>query len=451
MKKLKLFGIVVILLFLLSCGAGGGGDDTVTDTTPPTETTLQDITRVSVASDGTEADSSSYNPSISSDGRYVAFHSSATNLVAGDTNGYEDIFVHDTQTGTTTRVSVASNGTEGDSPSYNPSISSDGRYVAFESWARNLVAGDTSWEDDIFIHDTQTGTTTRVSVASNGTEADSSSYNPSISSDGRYVAFESDATNLVAGDTNGYDDIFVHDTQTGTTTRVSVASDGTEANDYSSEPSISSDGRYVAFSSDATNLVAGDTNQRDDIFIHDTQTGTTTRVSVASDGTEGDGVSWTSSISSDGRYVAFDSRAKNLVAGDTNWKDDIFVHDTQTGTTTRVSVASDGTEADGNSYNPSISSDGRYVAFISYATNLVAGDTNGDWDVFVHDTQTGTTTRVSVASDGTEGNGTSYALSISSDGRYVAFSSDATNLVAGDTNVMDDVFRTPNRVGTGTD
>jgi Tol biopolymer transport system component len=339
---------------------------------------------VSVASDGTQGNSHSGSPSISADGRYVAFASYASNLVPGDTNGVMDVFVHDRLTGQTTRVSVASDGTQGNGESRYPSISADGRYVAFMSYASNLVPGDTNGKADVFVHDRLTGQTTRVSVASDGTQGNGDSWGwPSISADGRYVAFESSASNLVPGDTNGRADIFVHDRLTGQTTRVSVASDGTQGNNSSVWPSISADGRYVAFMSYASNLVPGDTNGALDIFVHDRLTGQTTRVSVASDGTQGNGYSWDSSISADGRYVAFESWASNLVPGDTNGKQDIFVHDRLTGQTTRVSVASDGTEGNNNSGWPSISADGRYVAFHSDASNLVPGDTNGRADVFV--------------------------------------------------------------------
>jgi Tol biopolymer transport system component len=403
-------------------------------------------TRVSVATGGGQANSGSFDPSISADGRYVAFVSAATNLVSGDTNGAWDIFVHDRQTGQTTRVSVATGGGQANLDSLDPSISADGRYVAFVSAATNLVSGDTNNFQDIFVHDRQTGQTTRVSVASDGTQANGHSYAPSISADGRYVAFASLASNLVSGDTNGAWDVFVHDRQTGETTRVSVASDGTQAIGFffGSSPSISADGRYVAFDSWATNLVSGDTNDKPDVFVHDRQTGQTTRVSVSSDGTQANNGAIYPSISADGRYVAFESNSTNLVSGDTNSVTDIFVHDRQTGQTTRVSVSSDGTQANGGpgwSGNPSsISADGRYVAFHSYADNLVSGDTNSATDIFVHDRQTGVTTRVSIASDGTQANGFSASPSISADGRYVAFMSGATNLVSGDTNNDWDVF-----------
>ncbi|MCI0730039.1 MAG: hypothetical protein L0332_25425, partial [Chloroflexi bacterium] len=396
--------------------------------------------RVSVASDGTQGNEDSYSPSISADGRYVAFSSTATNLVSGDTNGMWDVFVHDRQTGQTTRVSVASDGTQGNDESTGRSISADGRYVAFESHANNLVSGDTNGSGDVFVHDRETGQTTRVSVASDGTQGNDHSDWPSISANGRFVAFHSIANNLVSGDTNDFADVFVHDRETGQTTRVSVASGGTQGDGHSSWPSISADGRYVTFESFANNLVSGDNNGNWDVFVHDRQTGQTTCVSIASDGTQGNNGSYFSSISADGRYVAFDSDANNLVSGDTNGTLDAFVHDRQTGQTTRVSIASDGTQGNDNSSLSSISADGRYVTFSSGADNLVIGDTNGVWDAFVHDRQTGQTTRVSIASDGTQGNADSFWSFISADGRYVAFESFANNLVGGDTNDVFDVF-----------
>jgi Tol biopolymer transport system component len=402
-----------------------------------------DTTRVSVVSGGTQADGQSEFPSISANGRYVAFTSSASDLVSGDTNGSRDVFVHNRLNGQTTRSSVASNGKEGNDRSEFPSISADGRYVAFQSYASNLVSDDTNDWPDIFVHDLQEGGTTRVSVASDSTQANGRSDYPSISADGRYVAFQSYASNLVSGDTNNRDDeIYVHDRQTGITTRVSVASDGTETNGGVSEvPSISANGRYVAFQSDASNLVSDDTNGKMDIFVHDLQTGTTTRVSVASNGTQGNSESNEPSISADGRYVAFQSFASNLVSDDINGQMDIFVHDRQVGTTTRVSVASNGTQGNYSSHYPSISADGRFVAFQSDSYNLVSGDTNGTWDVFTHDLRSGQTVRVSVASNGAQAiGGVSEVPSISADGRYVAFESYASNLVSGDTNGYPDIF-----------
>ena len=398
-------------------------------------------TRVSVASDGTQGNDFSVEPSISASGRYVAFNSLASNLVSGDTNGVVDVFVHDRKTGQTTRVSVASDGTQGNELSDAPSISDDGRYVAFFSNASNLVSGDTNETGDVFVHDRKTGQTTLVSVASDGTQGNGGSGHAAISPNGRYVAFQSEASNLVSGDTNNTIDVFVHDRKTGQTTLVSVGSNGTQGNDLSLHPSISADGRYVAFDSLATNLAeGGDTNSTSDVFVHDLKTGQTTLVSVASDGTQGSGYSFVPSISASGRYVAFDSFATNLVSGDTNFAPDIFVHDLKTGQTTRVSVASDGTQGNSDSGGRSISATGRYVAFHSFATNLVSDDTNFTGDTFVHDRKTGQTTRVSVASDGTQGNDFSGDPSISATGHFVAFTSFATNLVSGDTNGTGDIF-----------
>ncbi len=442
----------------------------------------QTTTRVSVATGGGQGNDESRYPSIAADGRLVAFQSSAANLVAGDTNASSDIFIHDRQTGQTTRVSVATGGAQGNNSSERPSISPDGRFVAFHSYASNLVAGDINGACDVFVHDRQTGETTRVSVATGGEEGNSWSYSPSISSEGRFVAFQSSAGNLVVGDTNGTYDVFVHDRQTGQTTRVSVAPGGAQGNSSSYDPSISADGRFVAFYSSATNLVAGDTNGFRDIFVHDRQTGQTTRMSVATGGAQANDSSYYEpSISADGRFVAFYSLASNLVAGDTNATYDVFVHDRQTGHTTRVSVATGGAQGDDGSGFPSISANGRFVAFHSWASNLVAAETIvsgrshdpflapvllssahpparqegsgggreldnanaltfGGANVFVHDRQTGQTTRVSVATGGGQGNNNSGGSAISADGRFVAFYSLAFNLVAGDTNGSADVF-----------
>src|SRR5207249_3675999 len=289
----------------------------------------QTTVRVSVASDGTEGNDVSLGSALSADGRFVAFDSSATDLVAADTNGVSDVFVHDRQTGTTERVSVASDGTQDNGSSacsdiaYPPALAAAGSFVAFVSAATNLVTSDTNGTTDVFVHDRQTGTTERVSVASDGAESNAASVGAALSADGRFVAFHSAATNLVADDTNGTTDVFVHDRQTGMTERVSVASDGTQGNNASSYPALSADGRFVAFDSDATNLVAGDTNGATDVFVHDRQTGTTERVSVASGGSQGNGFNAGPVLSADGRFVAFHGTASNLVGGDTNGTTDV--------------------------------------------------------------------------------------------------------------------------------
>ena len=344
----------------------------------------------------------------------------------------------------TERVSVSSAGLEGNAYSTGHlSISADGRYVAFESDASNLVSDDTEGSRDIFVHDRQTGATERVSVSRVGGQGNGGSEGASMSADGRYVAFHSGASNLVLGDANRQMDVFVRDRQKGVTERVSVASDGTQGNLSSVCASISADGRFVAYASHASKLVPGDTNDVSDVFVHDRQTGVTERVSVSSAGTQGNGdcLEWKpASISADGRFVAFGSYASNLVAGDTNRHSDIFVHDRHSGQTTRVSVSGTWAQGDEDSFWPSISADGRFVAFYSSATNLVPGDTNDMSDIFVRDRQKGVTERVSVSSTGDQGKDISEAPSISVDGRYVGFRSLASNLVPGDTNEMSDVY-----------
>ncbi len=396
--------------------------------------------RMSLSSSAAQANGHSFAAALSGDGRWVSFYSDATNLVAGDTNGARDVFVHDVQTGATTRASVGPGGAQANGPSFAPAVSGNGRLVAFYSFASNVVPGDTNGVDDVFVRDLVGGTTTRVSLDSGGAQANGGSYSPTLSADGRFVAFTSDATNLVPGDSNNQRDVFVHDLQTGATERVSVDSAGVQGNLDSSSPSLSADGRFVAFSSFATNLVADDTNDGSDVFVRDRQTGTTTRVSVYNGGIEGDGDAFRPSISGDGRFVAFDSDMWDIVWGDTNDAFDVFVHDVQGNTTARASVDDTGAQAGGGSMRPSLSPDGRFVSFESEASNLVAGDTNGASDVFVHDNQSGATTRVSVDSAGAEGNNDSLRSSISADGRFVAFESQAANLVARDSNRFTDVF-----------
>ncbi|NND98774.1 MAG: hypothetical protein HKN47_15750, partial [Pirellulaceae bacterium] len=402
------------------------------------------IQRVAISNSGMESDDSSFNSAISADGRYVAFASGASNLVPGDTNDRDDIFFLDRQTGVLERISVANDGTEGNSSSDETSISADGRFISFVSDASNLVPGDTNDDTDVFVFDRQTRTVQRVSVNDSGVEADNDSDESIMSADGRFVAFHSSATNLVPGDTNGTDDVFVFDRQTNTIERVSVASDGTQANDFSGEPAISADGRFVAFESQATNLVPGDTDSFDDVFVFDRQTDTIRRISENAAGTVGNQNSFEPSISADGRFVTFSAFASNLVPGDTNGQTDVFVFDMQTGLLDLVSVDDAGVQgnASSSSDDAAISADGRYVAFASSATNLVPGDTNDALDVFVFDLQTRLIKRISVDATGAQGDGTSGNPKISDDGRFVSFGSRATNLVPGDTNDSYEIFVT---------
>lgn len=401
--------------------------------------------RVSIASSGAQGNNSSYYPSISSDGRFVAFYSQASNLIAEDTNGImSDIFVHDRLNRETEIVSKSSSGEQANDFSHRNTISANGRYVAFNSDATNLVIGDTNGYTDTFVHDRQTGETERVSVSSEGEQANNDTwYFISISANGRFVTFRSSATNLVSGDTNNRADIFVRDRQNGVTERVSISSSGAQ-NNYGVlyHASISGDGRYVAFDSTSSNLIADDKNGLADIFVHDRQTRVTELISVSSNGEQGNSNSVNPSISADGRYIVYLSESTNLVDGDTNGFKDAFVYDRISGITENVSVSSSREQANNESKEyPYISGDGRFVVYYSIASNLVAGDTNGYRDVFVHDRLTGETMRVSESSNGVQGNNDSYPYSLlSENGQFVAFNSSASNLVSGDTNERDDIF-----------
>jgi len=415
--------------------------------------------RISVTSNELEATGGdSLDAAISTNGRFVAFSSAATNLVAGDTNAKIDIFVRDRLNGTTERVSIDSGEaqvTGGDS--LNPSINEDGRFVAFSSMATNLVTGDTNAGSDVFVRDRMLGTTERVSVDSSETQAGAGDgfEQSALSEDGRFVAFHSYADGLTPTDNAGNQDIFVRDRTLGTTEQVNLTSAGDPApNGFHSHPAISADGNLVVFFSASTGLVPEDTSFVSDIYVRNRGAGTTERVSVNSNEEE---AIYTCAmppcqlaqsygppaISGDGRYVAFSSDGDNLAPSDTNPDADLFLRDLQLGTTERVNLndAEEQTLGGGGS-EPSISTDGRFVAFETPAYNLVPllGDNNGASDIFVRDRLLGTVERVSVTTAGAQVALGSHAPSISGDGGIVVFDSDAVNLVGDDTNGNFDVF-----------
>jgi Tol biopolymer transport system component len=470
---------------------------TIDVTSPGASPAESGLILVSSAADGTPGNAGSSNAGFSPDGSKIAFTSGASNLVAGDTNNALDVFVKDLSTGAVTRVSTAADGTQRDSDAFLPVFSPDGSKIAFEDvkdlanndiqrdiFVKDLASGaltqvstaadgariiglsaNPAFSPDgrsiafqattagpfspfgIFVKNLASGALTLVSTAADGTEGNNTSQLPAFSPDGRKIAFDSFASNLVAGDTNNANGIFVKDLATGAVTRVDTAADGTQANGQASLSFVfSPDGRKIAFESDATNLVAGDTNGQADIFVKNLATGAVTRVDTAADGTQANGQSFSFVFSPNGRKIAFTSNASNLVAGDTNGQADIFVKDLVSGAVTRVSVAADGVQANGGSDNPVFSPDGRKIAFISDASNLVAGDTNGVNDVFVKDLVSGAVTRVSIAAGGVQANGASFLNlghaqeAFSPDGRKIVFDSLASNLVAGDTNAASDIF-----------
>ena len=392
-------------------------------------------------------------PVISGDGDSVAFHSGAADLVPGDDNGATDVFVRDLATGELRLVSAAADGSPGNGRSGFPSISADGRFVAFESDAADLVPGDTNEVTDVFVRDLAIGETVRASLGQDGGEANGASLRPAIAAEGGHVAFGSLASNLIPGDANAQQDVFVRDLLAGTTELVSRSTEGVFGNNASFEASISGDGDRVAFASFATNLEARLVEERGGVihsFVRDRSEGTTERLSVGPDGGPGNGYSSHPTISADGSTVAFWSLATNLIPSDRNTKMDVFVADLDTEPgLERVSLTSDGRETNDNvEWNhPSVSADGRYVAFGSDATNLSRPDVNVRLDAFVHDRLSGETDRVSIADR--EGAGSSWDPSISDDGRLVAFTTNAPDLVPGDTNGAEDILIRDRGAGAG--
>jgi Tol biopolymer transport system component len=398
---------------------------------------------VSVAAGGGDTTSNSNWPSASADGRYVAFSSWADNLVPGDTNGQSDIFVRDLQTGTTRLVSVASDGTQANDTSFTPSISADGDVIAFRSDATNLVPNDTEGHLDVFVHTMSTGQTIRVSQKPNGIGANRDSMEPSISADGRVVAFSSLAHNLVPQpvDATGLCcDIFVSNLATGHITLGDPMLTGGGASD-SFLPVLSATGRYLAFGSWGCEI-AKDIECLDESNVYelDLQTGTMSLVSRAYSGKVGFGCGANPAISADGTKVAFISDGANLVRHDSNGAYDVFLRDMTTGVTQRVSVTSKGAQTNGGLGRVTMSADARYIVFQSDAWNIVPSDENGVQDIFVHDTRTGKTFRASVTNAGAEANAYSGNAAISADGSLVVFESDASNLAGRDKNFTTDIY-----------
>jgi len=406
-------------------------------------------TRASVNNAGVQGNDTSGATYTAGGGRFVVFESSATNLAKGDTNSVSDIFLRDRQYGKTYRVSVGpinpatGKPVQANGPSHSArGLTPDGKFIAFESFATNLVNHDFNGTWDAFVRSRAAKATYRVSQSTDGAEGNGPSADPVISADGRFVAFESSASNLIPNDTNGaITDVFLRDRVNQTTTLISQSTAGGHGNHSSSDPFISTNGRFVVFESSASNLVPNDTNGETDIFVRDRSNGTTTRVSVNSSEVAGNAGSYSARITPDGQFVAFESFSSNLIpAVDDNHVADVFVRDRSTGTTSRVSLSSSEGQGNGFSSDPTISADGRYVAFESAATNFFSGDDNAHVDVFIRDRSNGATFPASVGPGGGIGNAGSENPCFSVDGRYLAFASNSSNLVSGDTNNKKDIF-----------
>jgi hypothetical protein len=344
--------------------------------------------------------------------------------------------------GATVRVSVSSDGGQANGSSGASKVSANCRTVTFASAASNLVAGDTSRRVDVFAHNVATDKTTLVSRALGGKRANGDSRPNGISATGRFIAYDSSASNLVKNDDNDQYDVFVRDATERRSERISVPAEGGWGDGASFRPAISADGRYVAFDSYATNMVPDDESSGFDVFVRDRQEKTTGRISIGMGGEEPDGESTGAAISADGRFVVFESGADNLVDNDGNGFVDVFLYDRENASTSLVSVGSDGSPANEFSGIADISANGRYIAFTSKATNLVDDDTNGTIsDVFVRDRIAETTQLVSVNSDGEQGSDFgSLQGTVSADGAVVTFDSFSEGMVGNDTNLEPDVF-----------
>ncbi|MCA6093763.1 hypothetical protein LE181_16540 [Streptomyces sp. SCA3-4] len=383
------------------------------------------LERLGVAADGRPGNGPSSDVSVSSNGRFAVFVSHASNLVPGDTNGTADVFVRDLRRGTIERVSVAGDGRQADRESGSPSVSDDGRYVIFESSAGTLAPGSTPGQPNIFVRDRATRRTT-VLVKEDKKQPTAQVHAPSVSADGRYVAFLSNRTDLVPGDTNAMTDAFVADRRTGTIKRVSVGSDGSQARLFSESPVISADGGTVGFMNAGSTLgeksaPAAALGPRPRYFyVHDVRTGRTAKAATLPDGS-GAGVD-DIGLSPDGRFALFSSRDAQIVPGDTNRKADVFAKDLRSGATRRISLATDGSQADGASRGAVMSADHRRVFFTSDASGLVPGDTNDRSDVFARDLLTGAVERLGVRADGSQSTaGDARGVRADAAGRTVVF------------------------------
>jgi hypothetical protein len=411
-------------------------------TTPAVSTTLVSAALPTTAGAALSITSASAGASFAADENLLVFSSDASNLVPGDTNNSTDVFLADVAAGTLTRLSVAADGTQADGPSFFPSISADGRYVAFQSYATNLVGADINGTADVFVKDLQTGAVALVSTNAAGAIADNFSSLPAISANGQYVVFSSFASNLTPDDTDSFVDIFRKNWQSGQIDLVSETAANVKADADSINAAISADGRYIAFATFATNLLpaGGDDNDKGDIYRKDMNDGTLELVSADAAGTLGDDESTSPLISADGNIVVFASAATNLLASDNNDAIDVFTKNMTSQAVTRVSVATDGTELGAPSGSPSINGDATKISFVTADPNVVSGDANQVNDVFLRDTVAGMTTRLCTRGDGSEAARGGDGGRLSPSAAKVAFFSTTDDFDASDTNGLNDVY-----------
>lgn len=411
---------------------------TTTTTPPPTGFTTEALSQ---SVDGTLGNGRSQNQSMSLDGRYVVFESDADNLVEDDTNGVSDIFLHDRETGEIRRITVNEQGEQANGPSWNTAISHDGMRIAFESSATNLVDIDTNGVTQVYVIATWFNSVELLSVNNAGEAGNGPSANPSLGRVGVHAYFDSAATNLVNNDINGHRDVFMRDLFTRRTTLVSVTSSGVQGNGDSTNPYVGEHHAAMTFISEASNLVPGDTNGVTDIFFR-SSIRQIERISISSTGEQANAASTGHAVlSEDLRYVVFASQAMNLTNDTTNGRWNIYLRDRVAGATSLISRGVNGEPANGDSLQPEMGLDGRFIVFSSNADNIVAGDTNGRRDVFLYDTMTNSMDLVSLHTWGQQGNGDSLNPMVTTDGGFVAYDSVASNLIGDDSNNSADVFQ----------
>lgn len=396
----------------------------------------QTTTLVTSNADGNPCNDDTFIPVLSDNGRWLAITSEASDFLPGDLTATDEAFLVDLKKGTRIAIAVNDEGTPSAGGSDAWGLSANGRFAVLDGAATDLVPDDDNGVSDVFVRDIKKGLTRRVSVSSAGEQAGGSSDFPRISGNGRYVTFRSAASDLVEGDTLGHNDIFVHDLKTGATECVSVSTEGTEADGNSERPTISQNGRWVAFVSHAENLVGDDDNGLRDVFVRDRKLGTTTRVSVTESGEQLTATvgSFVAFISGNGRYVAMVTDGSNLDPIDENGVADVYVRDLKKNTMQLISRGFDGSDADAQSASSSdslgISGNGRWVVFGSDATNLTeTGGSVGFDDVYRADRVKGDVTLISVALEGAAADANANECSVSNNGKRVAFSSQAGNLV----------------------
>jgi Tol biopolymer transport system component len=419
-------------------GAGTAGSNASGGSSPSggsgTGTTFGVLTRVSGPGEDTIGNGASYEPALSADGRFVVYTSAANNLVPADSNGAPDVFLHDRVTRATARVSVDRSGAEANGESRRPAISGDGSRIVFATQASSLGAASTS-RFGLVITDAQSDL---ASFAPGGTavtplDADADSSTSLLTNDGSLVVFRSFASNLTGGDVNGREDFFLFETGSGALERIPTIGDLQQVALDDEPPRVSADLSLIAF--------AGVLDQMPrNVYVYSRESGVTEPAGVAPDNTVTSGECWAPSLSAEGRFVAFVCNGSDIVDGDTNGVTDVFVRDLVANVTERVSVTSDGTQADGPSSNPVLSADGHRVVFQTLASNLGPGPELGGYGALaVHDLTTHETTRITSLTD-SGADGPLEELALSYDGRVLVFTSSATNFLLGDRNASRDVF-----------